>query len=122
VLRHPATLALEPNTFLRVHGKVSGKSTEGMNRPFFGRLFGNPSRPAPLSPDEERQLADFINVNFIITYVTLQRWSTTRDPKEVIRLFEKFFFPEGSEDASTTGNTVKRLCERTPEYGIKKRP
>jgi hypothetical protein len=65
-------------------------------------------------------LANFINVNFIIIYVTLQRLSTTWDPKEVIRLFEKFFFPEGSEGESTTGNTVKRLCERTPEYGIKK--
>ncbi|KAF2027846.1 hypothetical protein EK21DRAFT_91208 [Setomelanomma holmii] len=79
------------------------------------------------STDEQRQLADFVNVNFVIVYVTSRRLCTTWDPKGVVRLFEDHFHPEwsGSEvvasrhshpDTTITGDTVKRLVNRTPKY------
>ncbi|KAH7084752.1 hypothetical protein BKA63DRAFT_402097 [Paraphoma chrysanthemicola] len=85
-------------------------------------MFGRSSRSAKLSPDEDRRhLADFVNINFTIACVTLQRLSTTWDPNNVNRLFEQYFFPDGAESGtSVTEDTVKCLCDRSLEYGVNK--
>ncbi|KAH7094403.1 hypothetical protein FB567DRAFT_2635 [Paraphoma chrysanthemicola] len=121
-LHHPATLAFEPDKFLQVHGRLSDKPVEGKSLSSLGRLmFGRSSRSAKLSPDEDRHLVDFVNINFTIACITLQRLSTTWDPNNVIRLFEQYFFPDGAEHgASVTEDTMKCLCDRSPEYGVNK--
>ncbi|CAO2658480.1 Nn.00g062030.m01.CDS01 [Neocucurbitaria sp. VM-36] len=74
----------------------------------------------------KQKTAEFINANFILSYVTIQRMKTTRSPKDVIRLFEDFFFPvwlEGTHPNSWGGEqkiiskTIEKLCNRVPKYG-----
>ena len=76
--------------------------------------------------DPQTPRADFVNVNFILAYVTLQRLSTTWDPKETVRLFKNFFYPLWTEEADAASqydepkvieDTIARMCERVPHYG-----
>lgn len=73
VMHHPVTLALEPRTFFLVHREANRR----------GQLRA--------SHTHTEHMADLVNVNFILSYVTLQRLGVSMDPQEIIGSFDYFY-------------------------------
>lgn len=126
-LHHPVAWSLEPDNFLRLQGELSIASPKQIEPNFITRIL---PWPRSILEDETdmagRQRADFNNVNFVLTYATLERLRTTKDHKQVIRLYQEFFFPVWTEavqpptqqeEAQILADTVNRLSERVPSYG-----
>jgi hypothetical protein len=129
-LHHPVTLALEPNTFFGVHGEATGRQTRVTSQIETPPADQSPSVPV-LKASHQEQVADLVNVSFIVNYVTLQRLGTTWNPDDVICMFEDFFCPQSTArqtSAQATNNnsrieeTFGRLCERVPNYGEQHNP
>ncbi|KAF1922085.1 hypothetical protein BDU57DRAFT_511236 [Ampelomyces quisqualis] len=110
-LHHPATLALEPDAFLRPICEVHQRRLHTRNE-----SISDPSA----TPDEQR--AEFINLHFVICYVTLQRLGNTRDYTETTRQFENYFCPSSTnhDTALATANnfreTIRLLCDHVTDY------
>lgn len=125
-LHHPVGWGLEPSTFLRLQGELSAPLPDLVQPTLINRVL--PWSRAVLAKEvhaAKQQIADFINVNFILSYTALQRMRATKEPKEVIRLFEDFFFPAwlagthpGSweDEKKVISDTIGRLCDRVPGY------
>jgi hypothetical protein len=121
-LYHPVTLALEPDTFLRVHGDINSTLD---NEVTVGSLVRGLWSQKGLEVTSREQFVDIINVSFILGFVTLQRLSTSLDFRETPRHFAEFFFPAKPEKGILTSepdetkaieDTLGRLCERVPGY------
>jgi hypothetical protein len=122
-LHHPAALALEPDTFLRAHGKIRETIDNEAAAP---RASARGQRPQSSIPTTSReQHVDMINANFILNCITLQRISSSLDPKEIPRQFAEYFFPakigfgvpiSESDEIQVIGDTLGRLRERVPGY------
>lgn len=112
-LHHPATLALEPRSFLRLQIEVCTDSIVRAVQWTTEMLLSEHS-----SQLHKREQADFINANFILTYVTLHHMSTTSNPLEILESQNEFLglalprkIPRIIED------TTQSSQRRVPRYG-----
>jgi hypothetical protein len=121
-LHHPATLCLKPDALLRVHGEINRTlNTRPSVQSHIRGLLSQPPLPTPSA----EQLADLINVNFILSFITLQHLSATLDSKDTLQLFTEFFYltrmeeqqASRREESEVIDDTMKHLCERVPGYG-----
>jgi hypothetical protein len=125
-LRHPATFALEPQVFLRVQNEVKYRDLGEIERnsPDIEHM------PSQTWTSFKAHMADLVNVNFILGYVTLQRLSQTRDPKEIMNLLASSLCSVAtSEDWDFAGSETKlteiiiqNLHHRVSGYGIQSNP
>ena len=101
VMHHPVTLALEPRKFLQVHREANKR----------GQL--------PASHTDTEIMANLVNVNFILSYVTLQRLGTSLDPQEIIRSFDDFYGSSiGRKEVSIPGQIEEaRMLDVVEEIG-----
>jgi hypothetical protein len=121
-LHHPAAMALEPHIFLRVQERVKYQDLEVVER----------SAPeTEHSPSEtwssfKAHMADNFNVNYILTYSTLQHLSSTWDHTETTKLFVSSLFPTTHSgkvrralrsETGLTEKTLKNLYKRFSGYG-----
>jgi hypothetical protein len=128
-LHHHATLLLEPQIFLRVQDEVKHRDVEDVEQ---------------TSPEVEQvhsvvwtssnsYIADIVNVNFILSYVTLQRLSLsqTLERTETIKLFENSLSPvmtsedamdRASSETELIENTIRTLHEHVSGYDMPHRP
>ncbi|KAH5396064.1 hypothetical protein HBI23_219770 [Parastagonospora nodorum] len=107
VMHHPVTLALESRTFLRVHGEINLRAQ------------------LETSHTDAKHMADLVNVNFILSYVMLQRLSTTLNPLEVVRSFEDFYgsstnreevLNQAQSEEARTLKVIEKMSELVLDY------
>jgi hypothetical protein len=122
-LHHPAALVMEPKTFLRVHGEIKNRCP--------GFEDESPTGPEALTDEYIdayiEQAAEFVDITFVMCYMTLQHLSTNRDSKETIKQFEEFFLSAPSQEESPDSNNdlsetehldriIKRLHKHLPRF------
>jgi hypothetical protein len=126
-LHHPAAMALGPHVFLRVQGRVKFQDLE---------VPKSSATEIGHSPSEtwssfNAHMADNFNINFILTYATLQHLSLTQDHTETIKLFVSTLFPSTNSEedrrslrseTELTEQTIKSLYERFSGYGDRHSP
>ncbi|OAL48599.1 hypothetical protein IQ07DRAFT_588725 [Pyrenochaeta sp. DS3sAY3a] len=125
-LHHPVAWSLDPDHFLRVQGELSVGSLDSIEPNFITRIL---PWPRGIMEDEtdmaKQQRADFINVNFILTYTTLEHLRTTGSHKNMVWWYHEAFFhsftddtqPSQQDQAKAIADIVNKLSERVPRYG-----